>query len=73
MLAFIEEKNINLFDAHFYNVGSIKVDFADVTRKTLKEDKSMLYSNFQVEYSSNAEKIIHQSLKSGEYVKSGVS
>lgn len=58
------ERVYELWDTKYYEVP-------DVTGKTLKEAKSMLYPNFQVEYSGTGEKIIHQSPESGEYVKSG--
>lgn len=58
------ERVYELWDTKYYEVP-------DVTGKTLKEAKAMLYPNFQVEYSGSGEKIIHQSPESGEYVKSG--
>lgn len=58
------ERVYELWDTKYYEVP-------DVTGKTLKEAKNMLYPNFQVEYSGTGEKIIHQSPESGEYVKSG--
>ncbi|MDE6141518.1 MAG: stage V sporulation protein D [Bacilli bacterium] len=58
------ERVYELWDTKYYEVP-------DVTGKTLKEAKNMLYPNFQIEYSGTGEKIIHQSPTSGEYVKSG--
>lgn len=58
------ERAYELWDIKYYEVP-------DVTGKTLKEAKNMLYPNFQIEYSGTGEKIIHQSPESGEYVKSG--
>lgn len=58
------ERAYELWDIKYYEVP-------DVTGKTLKEAKKMLYPNFKVEYSGTGEKIIHQSPESGEYVKSG--
>ncbi|MCX4366013.1 MAG: penicillin-binding transpeptidase domain-containing protein, partial [Bacilli bacterium] len=58
------ERAYELWDVKYYEVP-------DVTGKTLKEAKKMLYPNFKVEYSGTGEKIIHQSPESGEYVKSG--
>lgn len=58
------ERVYELWDTKYYEVP-------DVTGLTLKEAKSLLYPNFQVEYSGSGDKIIHQSPSSGEYVKSG--
>ena len=58
------ERVYELWDVKYYEVPNVE-------GMTKSEAKKTLYPNFQIEYSGTGDKIIHQSPKAGEYVKSG--
>ena len=60
------ERVYELWDVKYYEVP-------DITGMTLKEARNTLYPNFKIEYSGTGDKVIYQSPKANEYVKSGGS